>query len=380
MPIFQQISDFNRTFQQLSEPPIIINDLVNNSEEDKEYIKELVTTRYSSDMITLLPSCRCGATKGEFSVGVKCGFCNTVVKSSVENEIEPTIWFRKPNGVEKLINPIIWIMLKARFKKSGFNIIQWITDTTYRPAVKQPAVINRLVEAGIQRGYNNFVANFDEIMAYLFTLKDFKKPTEDYLQKLLTDNRRLIFSDYIPIPNKSLLIIEKTNVGIYVDPIIIKAIDAIEMLVSIDKNFHDQNPRVKENRTAKAISKLSDFYEMFFSTNLSPKAGQFRRHVFGTRTNFSFRAVISSLTDTHTYDEIHVPWGVGLTAFRPHLLSKLMKMGMDINSAIGLLLGHVEKYHPLLDELLKQLIKESPSASIPALMQRNQVPTEGFLH
>jgi DNA-directed RNA polymerase beta' subunit len=167
------------------------------------------------------------------------------------------------------------------------------------------------------------------------------------------------------------LIIEQTNVGIYVDPIIIKAIDAIEMLVSIDKNFHDQNHRVKENRTAKAISKLSDFYEMFFSANLSPKSGQFRRHVFGTRTNFSFRAVITSLTDTHDYDEIHVPWGIGLTAFRPHLLSKLMKMGMDINSAIGLLLGHVEKYHPLLDKLLQELIAEAPGGSIHVLLQRN---------
>lgn len=372
MPVFQRIANLNQSFLQLSEPPIIINDLVNNSEEDKEYIKELVTTRYSSDMITLLPSCRCGATKGEFSVGVKCGFCNTVVKSSVENEIEPTIWFRKPNGVEKLINPIIWIMLKARFKKSGFNIIQWLTDTTYRPAVKQPAVVNRIVEAGIQRGYNNFVVNFDAIMSYLFSLKDFRKATDDYLQQLIADNRELVFSDYIPIPNKSLLIIEKTNVGVYVDPIIVKAVDAIEMLVSIDKNFHDQNPRVKENRTAKAISKLSDFYEMFFRSNLSPKAGQFRRHVFGTRTNFSFRAVISSLTDTHSYDEIHVPWGVGLTAFRPHLLSKLMKMGMDINSAIGLLLGHVEKYHPLLDQLLQELIQEAPNKSIYVLLQRNQ--------
>lgn len=377
MPVFQRIVDFNQVFMQLSEPPIIINDLVNNSEEDKERIKELVTTRYSSDMITLLPSCRCGATKGEFSVGVKCGFCNTVVRSSVENDIEPTVWFRKPNGVEKLINPIIWIMLKARFKKSGFNIIQWITDTTYRPAVKQPAVINRLVEAGIQRGYNNFVVNFDAVIAYLFTLKDFKRPTEDHLKQLLSDNRHLIFSDYIPIPNKSLLIIEKTNVGIYVDPIIIKAIDAIEMLVSIDKNFYDQNARVKENRTVKAISKLSDFYEMFFSANLSPKSGQFRRHVFGTRTNFSFRAVITSLTDTHDYDEIHVPWGVGLTAFRPHLLSKLMKMGMDINSAIGLLLGHVEKYHELLDKLLKELIAEAPGGSISCLLQRNPSLLQG---
>lgn len=364
-------------FSQLSEPPIIINDLINNSEEDKEAIKELVTTRYSSDMITLLPSCRCGISKGEFSVGVKCTYCNTTVKSTIENDIEPTIWFRKPYGVNTLISPIIWNMLKARFKKSGFNIIQWLTDTTYRASVKQPTVVNKIVEAGIQRGYNYFVDNFDKIMSYLFSLKDFRKDGVDYLQILLQEYRHLVFSDYIPIPNKSLLIIEKTNVGVYVDPIIVKAVDAIEMLVSIDKNFHDQNPRVKENRTAKAISKLGDFYESFNKTNLSPKSGQFRRHIFGTRTNFSFRAVISSQTGTHKYNTIEVPWGVGLTAFRPHLINKLLKMGMDLNSSIGLLLGHVEKYHPTLDKLLNELLAEAGPRGITVLLQRNPSLLQG---
>lgn len=328
-------------------------------------------------MITLLPSCRCGISKGEFSVGVKCTYCNTTVKSTIENDIEPTIWFRKPYGVNKLISPIIWIMLKMRFKKSGFNIIQWLTDTTYRANVKQPAVVNKIIEAGILRGYNNFVDNFDKIMTYLFSLKDFRKEGTDYLQILLKEQRHLVFSDYIPIPNKSLLIIEKTNVGVYVDPIIVKAVDAIEMLVSIDKNFHDQNPRVKENRTAKAISKLGDFYESFNKTNLSPKSGQFRRHIFGTRTNFSFRAVISSQTDSHKYNTIEVPWGVGLTAFRQHHINKLLKIGMDLNSAIGLLLGHVGKYHELLDKLLNELITEAGPTGITILLGRNPSLLQG---
>lgn len=377
MPIFQRQVDFNVMFNQSSEPPIIINDLTNNSEEDKEYIKELVTTRYSSDMITLLPSCRCGVTKGEFSVGVKCTYCNTTVKSSIENEIEPSVWFRKPIGVTALINPIIWIMLKARFKKSGYSIIQWITDTSYRANVQRPPVINKIMEAGVQRGYNYFIENFDEIMNVLFSLKDFRKEGTDYLQLMLKEYRQHLFSDYIPIPNKSLLIIEKTNVGVYVDPIIVEAVDAIEALVSIDKNFHDQNPRVKENRTAKALSGLCEYYEKYYKTGLSPKSGQLRRHIYGTRTNFSFRAVIVSLTDTHQYDEIYAPWGVGVSAFRPHLLNKLMKMGMDINSAVGLLLGHVSKYHPTIDKLLQEIIDESPKKKIPVILGRNPSLLQG---
>lgn len=377
MPVYQELLDLNTIFHQLPEPPIIINDLANSSEDDKEAIKEMLTTRYSSDMITLLPSCSCGCTKGEFSIREICKYCGTVVKSSIETDIEPTVWFRKPYGVSKLIIPEVWIMLKERFKKSGFNIVQWLTDTTYRPNVKQPLVVSKIVEAGIQRGYNNFVENFDNIMSYLFSLKDFKRDGDDYLQLLLRTKSKIIFSDHIPIPNKSLLIIEKTNVGVYVDPIIVKAVDAIGMLVSIDKNFHDQNPRVKENRTAKALSKLAEFYQQFYKTNLSPKSALFRRHVFGSRTNFAFRAVISSLTDAHAHNSIEVPWGVGITAFRPHIINKLMKMGMSLNQSIGFIISHVEKYHVILDNILKELITESPNGELHVIAQRNPSLLQG---
>lgn len=379
MPVFQKLVNFNTLFDQLSEPPVIINDVANTTSVEKEAIQQLVTTRYASDMITLLPSCRCGVTKGEFSLGVVCTFCGTVVKSSIENDIEPSVWFRRPHGVEKLMSPIIWIMLKNRFRKSGFSIIQWLTDTTYRPQVKQPKVISKLVEAGIQRGYNNFINNFDSIMDYLFELKDLQpqkpqkelKDISDQLRELIKTHRDTIFSDYIPLPNKSIIIIEKTNLATFVDEIIGQAVDAIEMLVSIDRDFYDQNPKTKENRTAKAMSKLSDFYERFYKDNLAPKEGQLRKHVYGSRTNFSFRAVITSLTDTHQYDEIHVPWGIGVTAFRPHLLNKLINMGFDINSAIGLLLGHVEKHNVLLERLLDELISETRENAIPCIIQRN---------
>jgi hypothetical protein len=376
MPVFQKLINFNTLFSQLSEPPIIINDLANTTELQKDDIKNLVSTRHTGDMISLLPTCRCGMTKGEFSVGVVCTKCGTVVKSTIENEIEPSVWFRKPNGVHKLISPIILIMLKERFKVSGFNTIHWLMDTTYRVPVKQPKVINKIMETGIQRGYNNFINNFTVIMSYLFSMKEFqinkkKKETIDYLKILIDNNLDSIFSDYIPLPNKSLLIVEKNNLGTYVDPIIANAVDAIETLISIDKDFHDQSPRTKENRTAKALVRLSDFYREFYNKDLSPKHGQFRRHVYGSRTNFSFRAVISSLTDTHKYDEIHIPWGIGLTAFEPHILNKLMRLGMDINSAKGLIYGHVSKFHPLLNNILNELLDEAPKKSIYCILQRN---------
>lgn len=373
MPVYQELVNFDKMFQQLREPPIIINELTNASDEEKAQIRNIITTRYSSDMLSILPSCQCGETKGEYVVGCICEHCRTQVRSVVDEDIEPLVWFRVPEGVYKLINPMVWIMLKNRFKKSGFNIIQWICDTTYRPNVRTPKIVNEMVEQGFHRGYNYFCQNFDEIMGRLFEMRAFKlkKGQRDYLFELLQDNRDRIFSDFLPLPNKSLLIIEKSNVGVYIDMSIVGAIDAIEMITSIDSPMSEHTIRTKENRAVKAIVKLSEFYESFFKSNLSGKPGILRKHVLGSRTHFAFRAVVTSITNNHEYDEIHIPWGIGVTAFRPHLMNKLLKHGYDHNAAIGFLYGHVEKYHPLLDQLFQELIAESKYNGIPCIIQRN---------
>jgi hypothetical protein len=380
MPVYQELLDLNQKFAQLTEPPIIINDLFNDSVGARENIRELITTRYSSDMISLMPSCRCGATKGEFSKNTLCLTCNTPVKSAIESDIEPIVWFRKPNGVQKLLNPMIWMMLSNRFKKGQYSLINWIVDTKYNPNVKQPvAIINKMMQAGIQQGYNYFVENFDEIMEFMFSLKDFKAKQDDRLYELIQRERDRIFSDFIPIPNKSILIVEKTNFSTYVDEIITNAVNAIQMLVSIDRDFYDQTARAKENRTARAMSMLCDFYLSYFSDNVSSKQGQFRRHIFGSRTNFSFRAVITSITGPHDYLEIEVPWGVGLTVFREHLLNKLSRLGLSMNQAVGMIYEHIEKYNPLLDKLLQEIIAEFPGGRCPLLLNRNPSLLQGSI-
>ncbi len=379
MPVFQELIDFNEMISKLKESPVIVNDLMNVGKEEKELIRNMILSKYSSDMMSILPSCQCGEMTGEYSIGVICPTCNTPVRPILNDDIEPLIWFRRPVGVAPLINPMVWIMLTKRFTRSGFSIMQWICDTTYRPGVKQPPILDKIIASGIQRGYNNFFNNFDAYIEILFNTSGFtvRKNQIDYLYRLIKENRHKIFSDYLPLPNKIFLIIEKTEVGMYVDPIVTKATDAILMITSIDSSIMEHNVRVKENRTIKAISMLGEFYSNFFRSILSGKPGQFRKHIYGTRTNFNFRAVISSITDKHTYDEIYVPWSVGVTAFRPHILNKLLKMGYDLNSGIGLLLGSVEKYHPMLDSILRDLISESPNKGIVVLEQRNPTMLSG---
>lgn len=382
MSISQELVNFNEVFSQLKSPPVIINDVMESSQDEKDKLKALIFTMYNSDLLSNLPSCDCGSgfenektgITGQYNIGVVCPNCGTAVKSQFDQTIEPVIWMRAPNGIKGLINPIVLTMLTNRFSISDFKTIRYLCDSQYKLPNKIPAIVKQLDEAGIKCGYNYFIDNFDRIIKFLFDnikLKTSKLNTKDYLKDLLQVSRGCIFSKYLPLPNRSLLVIEETNVGTYVDPIIVGAIDAIQTIASIDSSLYQHSVKVKENRTVKTLFELSNFNDSYLKSGLAGKPGIFRKHIFGTRVNWGFRAVITSLTDKHEYDEIHIPWGVAVAAFRYHVLNKLYRMGYTTNAAISFLNQHAKKFHPLLNNIFKGLIADSPDKGIPATLGRN---------
>ncbi len=388
MSIIQVLENFDRIRSTLPEDPIYINSIANTTDSDREAIKNLILTRYTSDMISMLPRCSCGNTKGQFLVGFDCPDCNTKVIPSIAKDIHPSVWVKSPIGIIKLISPIVLIMLRDTFTKSSFNVIHWLMDTTYKAQVKTPEVVRKIEKAPwFKRGYNFFITNIHTILEYLSTMKEYKdkKKNIETLRILLLSNNESIFTDALPLPNKSLIVFEKTSLGEYTSYDHFKIIDSVLHLASIDKDFYDQRPAVKENRTAKALFLLADFYSTYFKSSLCGKQGQFRKHTFGSRTNFSFRAVISSNTDIHNYDEITIPWNVALTTFRPHLINKLTRDGYDHNSAVEMIITNVEKYDVYLDKLLTEIIDESTHVDvdgqekrgITTLLQRNPSLMQG---
>lgn len=393
MPLFLELLSMDEMFHGSKTPPIILNDLSSKTEEDREYFNSLVQDRYTTDVVSVMPQCNCGELKGEHLIGELCDNCSTTVRQSIEDDVAPTLWFRRPNNVERLINPIIWIMLDKRFTKSKYRILVWLTDRNYNPNIKRPLIIDEMIAAGIPRGYNSFVQNFDAIMTYLFNHNEFsvKKnastgmfidmleithPSGDPLQQLIAENRNRIFSDYIPVLNKSLVVLVQHATGIYIDNTFVGIKDTVNTMLSIDKDYYNKSPMSVENRTGKILMMLCDYYSNLFAKNLSPKEGLPRKHNYGTRTNMSFRAVITSHEAIHDHDEIWIPWGVGVTVFQLHILNRLMRpskdsVGMTHNEALGLIYEHVHRYHPLLDQILKELLAGSPGGSIKCMHQRN---------
>lgn len=381
MPVYHQLINLDEAFHQLASPPIIINDLMNSTDQEKEIIRNLIHVRYSSDLISVMPSCQCGEKKGEYAVGEWCKLCQTPVKPVIEESIEPIVWFRAPEGVatpenpKVLLNPMVYIMLKKRLKKNGdFNVLQWLCDTSYRSPVRQPAVIDELIALNVPRGYYHFVQNFDELLRLLLNLKAYRLPRRtprDYLLDLIEEQRDCVFSQYLPLPNRSLLVVEKATTAVYIDPNHTLAINIIQSIAGIDVGIFKRSQREKENLTARTLGKMADVYEQFNIDYLSKKPGLIRKHLFGSRSHLSFRSVITSITKPHNHQHIEIPWSTAISVFRHHLVNKMLKRGYKHNEIIGYLYSKMETYDELLDQLFDELIQESPNQAIPCIMQRN---------
>lgn len=382
MGLFLGITDLDGAFNSSTRTPIIVNDMDVNSNEDKERFNELISTRYDGDTLSTTPECACGNPElsKEYYIGRVCSICNTPVAHVTEREIEPSSWIKAPQGVKALINPIIWTQLSNHFTTGGVNLIEWLCNPLYKPT-RSNKLLNKLMSFGFKRGLNNFITNFDEIMNALFEAKLYSNSTKGrivYLQILLTNNRDKLFPKYLPIPSKMAFITENTVAGVYADPTMAPAIDAVRTISSIKTALRPLNQRQLENRALKAIIQLATYYEDTHTEVLGKKEGWFRKHIFGSRCHMTARCVITSLSEVHAYDELHIPWPVAVVIFRLHLINKLIKRGgWNPSSAVKLLNSHTKIYHPLIDELFDELIAEGMHKtvdgrnSIPVLFNRN---------
>lgn len=377
MALYQELVDFKTLYNQLTVTPVIINDLPYSTDSEKEDLLTHLTTIYSTDKISTVPSCDCGETVGEFRVGELCPICNTQVTPKAEESIDPILWFRKPIGMAPLINPYSWGMLSRTFTRNKFNLVHWLCDSRYDPGVKPPLslrdTMNYLLDNGVERDYNWFVENFDVALDMLFKSPAFKSKYKlNYpVIKHFEENRHKLFSDYIPLPNKLMVVMERKRGVSEVEPGTVRIVDIFNTLAGLDKNSENSNVAVKISRALRSIDKLYEYYDEFIKRHVGSKGSILRHHVFSTRAHFSFRAVIVSITEPHEHDEIHIPWGVALGLLEYHILNKLFKMNYLYEDAVRLINQYTNVYNPLLGDIIDEIIKESPVGGIPVLFNRN---------
>jgi DNA-directed RNA polymerase beta' subunit len=75
-----------------------------------------------------------------------------------------------------------------------------------------------------------------------------------------------------------------------------------------------------------------------------------------------------------------LPWFIGISLFKPHIISKMLKLGFDYNKALGYLFSKAKVYDTLIGTILDELIREAQGGrGIPTLISRNPSLLQGSI-
>lgn len=365
--------DLDKIVRNSNIPITILNDQPSETEDDRKVIDSLIMTTYdNTDILGTVPTCRCGETTMGYNLGKVCKYCKTVVERPVETPITANVWLRCPDNVHGFISPMAWIMLTNALSSTGYNLMEWVTNPLSRPPGNVSRTVLKKIQifeaAGWERGLTSFINNFDKFLEIIPALKI----NEDVaLIKWLQDNRALLFPKHIPMPTKLLLVLENTSVGSFADLPMTGAIDAARTIVSLSKGTVTYNQAYVERKVVSVIKNVSSYLWETINLSFNRKRGWLRGQLFRSRSHFCMRGVITSISGPHQYDEVHVPWAQALEMYKYHLISKLEKRGWSATQAYSLVEANGKVYVPILDEIFKELINESPYKGLPCTFQRN---------
>lgn len=377
--VYLELINYRQVMDRLPTPPVIVNqDIEHGTIAGKIELDRLIRTTYDGDALSIIPSCECGFLNSAQHRHVICPECKTPCETATEKPIQSKLWLRAPAGVRALMNPIAWLVLDEAFTVGGVSVLQYLTRPDYVIS-NDKSLVHRLRGANIVRGWNAFVDNFDHYIALLYSL-DIYKPfrngqTRDYVGEFIQQNRHLIFTEFLPIPNKLAIVAERTDVGTYSDESTANVQEAVLTILALDETSGGSSMRVKENATSRCIAQLAAYYDLQFKLSIGKKEGWNRKHIFGTRSPHTGRGVISSLTENHDYDEIHVPWAFAIALFELDILGKLMRLGYAPDDANLVVISAISGNDPitftLMEKILDELITEHPLGKIPVVFQRN---------
>lgn len=377
-----RLVNLERDYQTSSFVPVLGNNFNVKTEDGRKALNDLIFTHYDGDTLSTFPSCDGGHLRNVYNEGMICPICNTPVQAVTERPLESLVWLEPPRGVGPFINPAVWIMLSKALTYNQVNLLEYLVNPTYmiQGSVhkKVQQFQNLMAQYKMERGINYFHKHFDRIMQMLHDDKVLKGPKEDILE-MIHMYRDCVFTNHLPLPSKLGMITEKTAVNSYTDNAILYAVDALRTITSAVHSPLVLSPRLLQARAMQANGMLAKYHDIFMRESLGTKEGLSRSHMFAGRLHHTFRAVIVSLSDNHEYDEIHIPWTIALMVLKIHIYNKMIARGMTPNECNKLYFEHLVVYNPVLDEILKELIAESPYGGIPCTFGRNPTLVRGSI-
>lgn len=330
-----------------SDDLVILNDIPAETEADREVLKNTLYRIYEEDAIDVIPKCGCKDNHcilpGEFNVGQKGPKCGVIVRNPYTDELTINRWIRVPDGVGSFINPQVWAVINGalgvRTTAASFSPLQYLTDTRYRVKDKKNLRYIKLVELGIPRGYNYFCDNFFDIMD-LVLIPKISKYTKRELQEVKTFLlmfKDCIFTEYLPLPDKTLFTMEKINLNTLGDKNLTHILEGVLNILNVAADTRFTDTDALGSVVANGIESIAAYYHEFGKSSIDPKPGITRKQIIGAREPFTARGIITSQWDIHDYATLMPPWCIALSIFRLHLINKMTKDNIPLRKQYDLL-------------------------------------------
>lgn len=379
--IFLEPTDFEYDFASMERRALMASEFAGN----KKLLDATIFTKYDSDFFNNVPSCPCGNLKTGKVRGETCPVCNHECLPQTERELKSTIWIDALKPVDWFFNPMAYSQLNAVLKVyKEFRILNWLMDPRYKSQELDNPYEKAMVNLQLPRGMIAFRENFEEIMEVLITarpeitingstsrqrLVNIRSVRE--VREFISKYKDRMFTRQLPFPSSVAFILEEHNGRTRGDHRHAKLLNSLYSIVNANERLGSMGIKEKESIMARVTISIADHTHGYEHEEMFDKTGIFRKLVYGFRSHWTFRTVITSNHGVNRRNELHLPWGVAVMTYKLHLANKLLRSGRSPNQIFDLLYNNTHRYHPVIDRIFNELIEESPGGEgLPVLHTR----------
>ncbi len=374
-----KIKNQNTIFDNLPFKPIILNDVAEEYfNESQNGIQELLRTRYKDVDISVKPACSNGCTTGILTTDV-CPECGTKVVRSLDRSIDSRLWIRAPKQVGYLVHTRFLSLLSKdfspKFRGQKFRLLEYIMSDGIRLPEGLPVsaaarvitkTVDRLADLRIPRTIKSFNDNFDAIMDILLAPDGYlggkaKSSKRDDWRRFISKYRDAIFVKALPYPSKDIMVVDQKQGSDVVDRHVTLLMGAFKEIARIDSPFlvEASTDRKANNRVAKYLFDIVEYYNNFYNEVAGRKKGIFRRGLGSTTSHYVARITLGPIVGPHKYYEAHMPYPVAVSLLRSEIYAKLFHRGYNQRQITRMVDEGAVNVSKEILEILNELIDES---------------------
>lgn len=374
-----KLLNFDENFRRMEDRAIILNNIDYNIPGYADVLTNNVYSRVGD--FNFIARCACspgeGGLEGTYTEGMICPKCKQRSVSgmdAISGHLDHMVWLSSPTSIPGFMHPnvyMVWARWAKADKSTGY------IDAIVNPKLPLPAELAEVVPDK-QRGWKFLHDNYDTLCDFFLNhLKKTRDKATPALKVYLQSMRHLTFCRYLPVLASVLHPIIQSDQSRggrkFVDQgsqYILEAANGLSYLQFAP------SPPTKHAEIQDTIHTAYKSYMLYLDDiarrRMSKKQSLPRRHVLGARFHWSFRSVIVPICGPHRYDELHLPWCVGVNNLKVHIIGRLMQRhGHTLGDATYRQLKAITHYDPLVHRIMKEMIAESPYPGLPVLFNRN---------